>query len=444
MTPFKGTIDLYHASAGTGKTAALMDVIESYLDQGVPIERIAFVTFTRKGAQVAQERIANKFGLPMSRLKNIRTIHSMCFRGCGANREMMMDFNKYRDFAEQVGYNFGTLALDVTEGVDWDTYSDARLISAEQLYRTNPDFYYKVAEGRITSKELVQYTKLYSKYKQAFNYADFTDLLEQYLLKGCTEDVDIVCLDEMQDSSPLQWRVVFQAFAGAQHIYIASDVKQSIYTYSGADHNIVMNLRGTQHLLETSYRVPTNILAFANVIVDEISEKIPMHCVSKNEGGEVIGLTELREIVGYFNPNESWFFLARNKRFFKYYIEWCQENSLPYRVKDVPYFSSTDKLEFKEGRTDNWPRDKLEFAKQCYNAGTFYNGPDINISTIHSVKGDEADNVVILSDISKAVATQLDIDEDSEHRVFYVGVTRARKRLFIVYPQSKLYYPYIL
>lgn len=444
MKPFNGTIDLYHASAGTGKTAALMDIVESYLDQGMPIERIAFVTFTRKGAQVAQERIATRFNLPMSRLKNIRTIHSMCFRGVGANREMMMDFNRYKDFADQVGYNFSTCQLDATEGVNWDDRSDARLISAEQLYRTNPEFYYNVSEGRITNRELLQYMRLYAKYKETFNYADFTDLLERYIKNDCCEDVDVVCLDEMQDSSPLQWRVVFQAFAGAKHIYIASDVKQEIYKYSGTDSSIVLKMRGTQHLLETSYRVPSNILSFADVIVREIREKVPMHCVSKNPGGEIIGLTEVREVGNYFKPDESWFFLARNKRFFRYYIDWCVKNSLPYKVKDVPYFTSTDKLEFKEGKTERWPDDKLQFAQQCYKAGTFFNGPDINISTIHSVKGDEADNVVIMSDISRAVASQLDIDEDSEHKVFYVAATRAKKRLFIVYPQTKLYYPYIL
>ena len=227
------------------------------------------------------------------------------------------------------------------------------------------------------------------------------------------------------------------------HNYIADGIVTH-NCYSGADPSIVLRIKGQQHLLETSYRVPSNLLNFAECIAREIHEKIPMHCVSKNPGGEVIGLTDARELSSYFKADESWFFLARNRRFFKYYIDWCHENNLPYRVRDVPYFTNTDTLEFREGKTERWPEDKLEFARQCYKAGTFYNGPDINISTIHAVKGDEADNVVVMSDISRAVASQLDIDEDSEHRVFYVAVTRAKKRLFIMYPQTKMYYPYIL
>lgn len=69
--------------------------------------------------------------------------------------------------------------------------------------------------------------------------------------------------------------------------------------------------------------------------------------------------------------------------------------------------------------------------------------PNINISTIHTVKGDEADIVVLMSDISKAVASQLDLDEDSEHRVFYVAVTRAKEKLIIIQPQTKTFYPYL-
>ena len=49
-----------------------------------------------------------------------------------------------------------------------------------------------------------------------------------------------------------------------------------------------------------------------------------------------------------------------------------------------------------------------------------------------------------MSDISKAVASQLDFDEDSEHRVFYVACTRAKEKLIIVQPQTRLYYPYII
>ena len=63
--------------------------------------------------------------------------------------------------------------------------------------------------------------------------------------------------------------------------------------------------------------------------------------------------------------------------------------------------------------------------------------PRIRINSIHTSKGAEAQNVVVLLDISKNVFDNYAIDPDSEHRVFYVAFTRAKENLFIVRSQGK-------
>ena len=444
MNSFNGTLDIYLASAGTGKTHTLMNIIDYHLKNGVSFDNIAFVTFTKKGAEVAQLRTAEQFGVDLKKLKNFRTIHSMAFRGCTASRDMMMDFQKYKDFGEKAGYNFGTLGLNTTEGIDWNEMKDQQLVAIEQLYRNNRPYCEKIMDERVPYSDLVQYIQLYGKYKKTFGYYDFTDLLENYIAKGLTENVEVVCLDEMQDSSLLQWQLVFQAFSNAKHIYVAADIKQAVFTYAGASPETVLKLRGTQHMLETSYRVPSRILDFAQNIVNEMELTDHSHCVSVREGGTVEEITCIDELTERFDPNKSYFLLCRNKKFFKFFEEWCQRNALPYSVRGEPYFSDTEKVEFRDGRTDDWDAARLDFARDCYRHGTFYNGPRINISTIHTVKGDEADVVVLMSDISRAVESQLEVDPDSEHRVFYVAVTRAKEKLIIVQPQTRMYYPYLL
>lgn len=443
MNSFNGTLDIFLASAGTGKTHTLMNVIDKHLKEGTPIDKIAFVTFTKKGAEVAQLRTAEQFGFPPEQLKNFRTIHSMAFRGCHASRETMMDYEKYKDFGEQAGYNFGLLGLNTSEGTDWNEMKDQQLVTVEQLYRNNKPYCEQIMEDRVDYADLVQYIQLYNKYKKTYGYLDFTDLLEDYIRKGLYEDVDVVCLDEMQDSSLLQWQLVFQAFSKAKHVYVAADIKQAVFTYAGASPETVLKLRGEQHMLETSYRVPSRILSFAQNIVDVMELTDHSHCTSIKEGGIIEEIDTMEELTEQFDFSKSYFFLARNKKFFKKYIEWCRENAIPYCIKGEPVFTDTDKIEFREGRTEEWDVEKLDFARYCYAHDTFYRTPNVNISTIHTVKGDEADVVVLMSDISKAVASQLDLDEDSEHRVFYVAVTRAKERLIIVQPQTKLYYPYL-
>ena len=61
--------------------------------------------------------------------------------------------------------------------------------------------------------------------------------------------------------------------------------------------------------------------------------------------------------------------------------------------------------------------------------------PRIRVSTIHRAKGGEADKVALLMDSTKACAESE--DQDAEKRVWYVGITRAKKELHIVESDSK-------
>lgn len=56
--------------------------------------------------------------------------------------------------------------------------------------------------------------------------------------------------------------------------------------------------------------------------------------------------------------------------------------------------------------------------------------PAVVIGTVHSVKGGEADTVILAPDLSHAAVASG--DRDSIARVFYVGVTRARERLVVL------------
>jgi DNA helicase-2/ATP-dependent DNA helicase PcrA len=72
--------------------------------------------------------------------------------------------------------------------------------------------------------------------------------------------------------------------------------------------------------------------------------------------------------------------------------------------------------------------------------------PRVRLLTIHGAKGREADTVVVIPDMSRAAydtLTRAGRDaEEAEHRVAYVAVTRARRRLIVVEPTTRRYYPY--
>jgi DNA helicase-2/ATP-dependent DNA helicase PcrA len=67
--------------------------------------------------------------------------------------------------------------------------------------------------------------------------------------------------------------------------------------------------------------------------------------------------------------------------------------------------------------------------------------PRIELSTIHAAKGGEADNVLLLTDLTQTTMNTYERNPDDENRLFYVGATRTKENLHIVEPkkQSKGY-----
>ena len=90
---------------------------------------------------------------------------------------------------------------------------------------------------------------------------------------------------------------------------------------------------------------------------------------------------------------------------------------------------------------------------QRYGQKTLNEDPQIIIDTIHSVKGGEANNVLLYSktNLPASFANKKDAsDKSDEKRVYYTGATRARDTLHILssdyrynYPIGKDYFIYL-
>jgi DNA helicase-2/ATP-dependent DNA helicase PcrA len=108
-----------------------------------------------------------------------------------------------------------------------------------------------------------------------------------------------------------------------------------------------------------------------------------------------------------------------------YYIEECIEQH-GLQTQDV-WYKAFDGL---DAETENYIRNMLANKEKISQT------PRITLSTIHGAKGGEADNVLLLPDITKSALDHNDIDPDELHRLFYVAVTRAKKSLHILEPRN--------
>ena len=61
--------------------------------------------------------------------------------------------------------------------------------------------------------------------------------------------------------------------------------------------------------------------------------------------------------------------------------------------------------------------------------------PKVVLSTIHKMKGGEADNVLLMLDNTKTIREAIEKSpdkEDEENRIWYVGVTRTKQNLYML------------
>ena len=64
----------------------------------------------------------------------------------------------------------------------------------------------------------------------------------------------------------------------------------------------------------------------------------------------------------------------------------------------------------------------------------------VRIETIHGAKGAEATGVVLSTDMTYKTSKGMELNPDSEHRVFFVGLTRAIERMVCVEPRTQYAY----
>ena len=116
------------------------------------------------------------------------------------------------------------------------------------------------------------------------------------------------------------------------------------------------------------------------------------------------------------------FFMDKDQR---YTLETCKANH--GFMTDAVWYEALDQA----------PKRKVEYIRKMRANGEQLNKkPRILLSTIHGVKGGEAQNVILLTDLSLNTQKGYERNPDDENRLFYVGATRAKENLHIIEPKD--------
>ena len=300
----------------------------------------------------------------------------------------------------------------------------------------------------------------------------------------------VLVIDEAQDMSSKEYALVHALMKANEEMRVIAvgDDDQNIYEFRGSDSaymaQLLKNFDGRFIEMTDNYRSSQNIVAFANTFVDRVKGRMkstPIKSVNKSEGlvsvtfhtsdfmyqplvNELIGhcgtgtkcvLTHTNEeaaimvallrkyglnskLVQSMDGSRFWN-MAEVRLFLKYveagthtplitnevwedskrktYAVYANSSSLCYLQRCLQLFEETNKAKYMTDFKEYIFESSVEDFCDLQNA-------DVVVSTIHKSKGMEYDDVYMLISGPQYVT-------DDVLRRYYVGITRAKQRLFI-------------
>lgn len=269
------------AGAGTGKTRVITHRIAHGVDTGAYSPgRVMAVTFTAKAAGEMRGRLRS---LGVDGVA-ARTFHAAALAQlnffwptvAGDTAPSIID-NKVRVLAhaaDGIGIEPDTATLrDIAGEIEWRKVS---MLSIDQYAAVRPR-----GIGRFDVSRVADLQRAYEKLKDERRQLDFEDVLlacagmleaEPHVAAAVHEQYRHFTVDEYQDVSPLQHRLLQLWVGDRRDLCVVGDASQTIYSFAGADSRFLLEFAHRYAdarvvRLETNYRSDAAILAVANELM---------------------------------------------------------------------------------------------------------------------------------------------------------------------------------
>lgn len=292
------------AGAGSGKTRVLTMRIAYLIEQKhINPKNVLAITFTNKAANEMKNRISEMLG-EAGDGAFISTIHSLCVR---ILKEEIGVFGYPRNFTIVDGDDQKTILKEAYKEFNIDkkdlSYGSALDYIANCKYEELS--YEKAMDQAYGEKKLVDRANVYKYYDERLKslYAlDFDDLilftvrlfkLHKDILKKWSSKFIYIHVDEFQDIDKTQYELIKLLSSTHDNVYVVGDPDQTIYTWRGADVNIIVNFdkdfKNTKTIiLNQNYRSTNNILEGANSLIKYNKSRVPKDLFSENGDGDKI------------------------------------------------------------------------------------------------------------------------------------------------------------
>lgn len=294
------------AGAGVGKTRVLTHKIAYLINViKIPSEKILALTFTNKAAREMKERVAKLLDNDNVKV-TIATYHALCAKILRRDVHHLNINNNFNiiDQEDQRKILKDICQKEFSQKVD---LSELRLLSSNISHWKNS---YATKEELLSDyanqDQWILRIKIYEAYKQyqiINSCLDFDDLLLlvqrlfnefPHILKKWEQQFAFVLVDEFQDTNDIQYSILLAFTKNHYNITVVGDPDQTIYTWRGANINLILNFNqafptAQTFILDENYRSTTKILNTANSLIKLNSRRIEKSLFTKNEiGNDVV------------------------------------------------------------------------------------------------------------------------------------------------------------
>ena len=510
------------AGAGTGNTRAITHRIAYAASIGVmDPQKVLALTFTARAAGEMRMRLRT-LGVPTVAA---RTIHSAALKQLlyfwpqvfgGRAPDLLTTKTGFITQAITRADLQGTLSItsrdlmrDVASEIEWAKSS--QVVPEDYVNESSK----RTQKPRINPEQIAQVYSAYMSLMKQERTMDFEDVLllttamleeEREVRERVQDQYRYFTVDEYQDISPLQQRLINAWLGNRQEICVVGDPAQTIYSFAGATSSFLTTFTSRFPdaeviRLTSGYRSTPEITFAANSLLrsatmgqelnaqNDHGDK-PEVLAYNDESSEIAGIvSDMTSLLKAGVPPQEIAVLARTNAQLNSLERAMNGAKLPYQVRSTErFFDRPDVKEFLKGvRTAsviptegiNW-LDELRTLAQPFLTGQSIDGiagllhlareldedtnftpktlrsylrevedrvqqnnpptmPVITLATLHAAKGLEWERVFLMGanvGLLPLETNGFTLDArmiEEERRLFYVGMTRAKRELRISY-----------
>ncbi|MDD9953574.1 MAG: ATP-dependent DNA helicase UvrD2 [Candidatus Woesearchaeota archaeon] len=423
------------AGAGSGKTTVLTKRIE-FLTKfcGVPREKILAITFTRKARQEMQRRLQNSVQVETfnSFCEQLLNKHGHHYYGKAVRVMQYKDKIRLLHHAiKKCGMDLPTVLQQYFKNKKQDKEQLARLFmhdvySILDYYANQNKHLEDFSSGDLNAKLIYTICRSITQEMQEVGLRDYCDQLRDGLAlirkhPQLMPQYEHILVDEYQDVNTVQQQLL--ETLQPRNTFAVGDPRQSIFGWRGSKVEYILQFPADETIiLQKNYRSKKEIVQLSNMSIKPMklpdiehvqpeAATVRMHSF-KSDADEMKFVTE--QIEKTTLPREEIFVLTRTNKQLHELADLC-------KARNIPFVQRSDEQKLMEAQVGQ-----------------------ITLSTVHAIKGLEADMVFLIgctsqyfpckaSDHPVLELVKRDVldREEEELRLFYVALSRAKSTLHI-------------